>query len=83
MGNKLYYYYYNDLMYIYKIKSNLLPHYIRERVSFNCERTYEAPTILMCLDKTTRKHNTLFHKGVQSFNALPADIKICCYSKQN
>lgn len=72
---------YNALMYIYIVKNSLLPHYIRDTVSFNCETcSYilrNADNFDVPRSKTTIKQNTLFHKGVQSFKPLLTDIKTC------
>jgi hypothetical protein len=72
---------YNTLVTIYKIKNKLMPNYLLNKVTYNSNlhryslRNNNMFKIDIC--RTNRKFNTLFYKGLSTFNMLPWPIKEC------
>jgi hypothetical protein len=72
---------YNTLVTIYKIKNKLMPNYLSSKVTYNSNlhryslRNNNMFKIDIC--RTNRKFNTLFYKGLSTFNMLPWPTKEC------
>src|SRR6202012_3215518 len=69
----------NTLKFIYKLKNGLLPRYLSEMVTYNGD-THSYPTssrtnFRVTCRKDARSRNSLFHRGLIQFNALPVKVK--------
>lgn len=69
------------MIFIYKILNNLLPSYLSNRIAF-ARDVHNYPTrnrdnFYIRRTNSMRAMNSLFFKGLNDYNDLPANIKIC------
>lgn len=71
--------YTNTMTFIHKLKVGKLPAYLREMVTYNSEvhgyETRGRNDFHLTVKKSNNEMNSLFHKGLSVFNALPRDLK--------